>query len=156
MRARPIRQLVQAPCGEGERLRCQQRMRRRRDRGGDRVVSRMMQPFDPHCIEPWPADTIPRAKRARRIVEHEQARAEHVDRVTIVWIDRQRLTRQRGGVVPLPFSETHARELAERTRRCGTLGANAAEDCVGFVQTALLNLDDRVIESAVTVRGVRL
>jgi hypothetical protein len=53
------------------------------------------------------------------------------------------------------FGEAHAREFAERTRRCRTLGANAAEDRVGVVQTALLHIGDGGIEQSVARRGRR-
>src|SRR5262249_25394464 len=74
------------------------------------LITRTLQPFDVHLIEPRLADRVPRTQRADLVVEHEQTGAEHQVCVLVVAIAGDRLSREIRGIRPAAVAD-----------RCGDL-----------------------------------
>jgi hypothetical protein len=117
-----------------ERVSREQHVRLNAKRLGDCLVTRVTNAGNPNQVDAWPVDPIPCPKGAHLVVLHEQARAEHVERIRIGRLPNQRGPGQRGGVLPPSLREAHAGELAQRTRRLRARLTNAIENDVGAVE----------------------
>ena len=109
----------------------------------------MAQPLDADAIETRLANLIPRLQRADRVVAHEPRRPEHVERVRVARIPRERLQRERLRFAPAPFGEPNAGELAERRRRFRTLLADGGKAGVSGRESAGCDVGNRAIEKRV-------